>query len=145
MLGLNSQINENLPLIATIDNVALNAEKFSDVVDMSKYHKVMAVFAWGVIAGDMTCRAVTCDSGGTNVAALKTATKTTSNPDNSQIIIEVSNEDLAGGAANADQYIKFGIVSDNGADVGNCLVFGLPKNVPGTQLTSVIEVEVDVD
>lgn len=144
------KISEYLGLIATIDpQTVTTAEVFSDVIDMSKFLDVMAIFAGGNMASDgtMVCRAVTCDSSGSNAAALKTASTVAAGTDNTQVIVEVTNEDLAGGGTNADRYIKFGIVSAGSGGPVSCMVLGKAKNGPSSDhdLATVAEIEIDKD
>lgn len=144
------KLSEMLGLIATIDpQTVTTSEVFSDVVDMSKYTDVMAIFAGGDMAADgsMVCRAVTCDSAGNNAAAFETASTVAAGTDNSQVIIEVANNDLAGGATNKDRYIKFGIVSAGSGGPVSCMVLGRAKYGPssGGDLATVAEIEIDKD
>ena len=62
-----------------------------------------------------------------------------------QAIIEVDNNDLAGGGTNADRYVKGGIVSAGAGGVCAVTAIGLSKQRPGTQLASVGEIEIDKD
>jgi hypothetical protein len=145
---MNSLISERLPVIATVDSQTVTtSEVFSDVVDMSKYLRVRAIFMGGNMAADgsMICRAVTCDSAGNNAAAFKTADTVEAGTDNSQVIIEVANEDLAGGAANADRYVKFGIKSAGSGGPVSVVVEGEPFFKPTDDLATVVEIEIDKD
>lgn len=144
------KLSEEVALIATIDpQTVTTSEVFSDVVDMSKFHDVMAIFAGGNMAADgsMICRAVTCDSAGNNAAAFKTASTVAAGTDYTQVIIEVSNEDLAGGATNADRYVKFGIVSAGSGGPVSCMVLGRAKYGPSSNLdlATVAEIEINKD
>ena len=148
---MSARLYENMPLIATIDPATVsNTEVFTDVVDMSKYHRVKFTFLLGNMASEtITARVVTCDSAGNNAAAFKTATQLAASAtanDNDQIIIEVDGDDLAEGASNADRYVKGGLVT-GGASGGPacCVVHGEPKQAPGTNLASVVEIEIDKD
>lgn len=145
---MNSLLTERLPLIGTIDPQTItDTEIFSDVIDMGKYLRVRATFLGGNMdaGATLTCRAVTCDADGNNAAALKTATALTAGTDNGQVEIEVTNEDLAGGGANADRYIKFGAVSAGSGGPVACAVYGEPFELPATGLASVAEIEIDKD
>lgn len=144
------RLSEKVALIGTIDPQTITTvEVFSDVIDMSKFDKVMAVFMGGNMASDgtMVCRAVTCDSAGNNVAALKTATAVDAGTDNSQVIVEVDNQDLAGGATNKDRYIKFGMVSAGSGGPVAVAVLGVAKYGPSSDqdLATVLEIETDLD
>lgn len=142
-------------LVGTIDpQVVTTTEKFTDVIDMSDFDQVTCYFLLGDSDGsEVVCRAVTCDSSGTNVAAFKTADTLAASPtahDNVQVIINVANEDLAGGSTNADRYVKFGIVTGSNDAYAAAAVLGfLPKHGPGhadvPDLTTVQEIEDDKD
>ena len=144
---------EKAAVIGTIDpQTVSDTEVFSDVIDMNKFHQVMGVFCVGDMpAEDIVARCVTCDSSGSNAAALKTATTLSghaTNNDNKQIVISVRGEDLPG-TSNADRYVKFGLVT--GGSTGgpaSCVVLGLdPKYGPGDthDLATVVEIEIDND
>lgn len=142
-------------LVGTIDpQVVTTTEKFTDVIDMSDFDQVTCYFLLGDSDGsEVVCRAVTCDSSGTNVAAFKTADTLAASPtahDNVQVIINVANEDLADGSTNADRYVKFGIVTGSNDAYAAAAVLGfLPKHGPGhadvPDLTTVQEIEDDKD
>jgi len=149
---IQGQIHENFSLCGTLDPVTVvNSEVFSDVIDMRKFHKALGTLLIGNVASEtIVFRAVTCDSAGNNVAALKTASTLTAhatNNDNSQILIEVDGADLPG-TTNADRYIKFGVVT-GGASGGpmSISVHGIPKHLPATNndLASIKEIEIDAD
>lgn len=143
-------LSEKAAVIGTVDPQTITTvEVFTDVIDMSYYHRVMAIFMGGNMAADgsMICRAATCDSGGTNAASLKTATTVVAGTDNSQVIIEVDEMDLAGGATNKDQYIKFGIVSAGSGGPVAVVVLGELKQgiAKDYDLSTVAEIETDLD
>jgi len=145
--------SEQYAVVGTVDPQSItNIEVFSDVIDMSKYSKVAGIFLTGNMDGSngaFTCRCVTCDSGGSNVAAFKTATAVgTSVSDNRQVVIEVLNNDLAGGTVTtADRYVKFGIVSGSSGGPVAAVVLGEAKYGPASDgdLSTVDEIEVDKD
>lgn len=145
------KLSEMLAVVGTIDpQTVTTSEVFSDIIDMSKYTDVMAVFSGGDMAatGSMVCRAVTCDSSGSNAAAFKTASTVAAGTDNTQVIIEVANEDLAGGTATtADRYVKFGVVSAGEGGPVSCVVLGRAKYGPSSNgdLSTVAEIEIDKD
>jgi len=143
-------------LIGTIDpQLVTTTEKFTDVVDMSKFDQVTFYFLLGDAKhSDIVARVVTCDSGGNNVAAFKTASTldgSASDNDNTQIIINVAAEDLAGGTAStADRYVKGGLVTASNDTYAACAAIGyIPKHAPGhadaPDLTSIQEIEDDKD
>lgn len=144
------KLSELVAVVGTIDpQTVTTAEVFSDVIDMSKYLDVMGVFAGGNMAADgtMVCRAVTCDSAGNNAAAFKTASTVAAGTDNTQVIVEVNNNDLAGGGTNANRYIKFGIVSAGSGGPVSCVVLARAKYGPSSDgdLATVAEIEIDKD
>jgi len=142
-------------LIGTIDPQSITTtEIFTDVIDMTDWDEVTFYFLFGESgADDIVARVVTCDSGGTNAAAFKTASTLSGSPtanDNTQIIINVSADDLAGGSTNADRYVKGGVVSASNATLAAVAVIGYePKHGPGhadvPDLTTVQEIEDDTD
>lgn len=142
-------LSELLGVIGTIDPATVTSEVFSDVIDMSKYDQVIAIALLGNMASDSaaTFRAVYCDSAGNNVSACKTATASDGGTDNSQIVIEVDNNDLAGGATNKDRYVKFGLTATNSGGPCAVLVLGRAKYGPSSDgdLATVLEIETDLD
>lgn len=145
------KLSEDIAVIGTVDPQTLaDTEVFSDVIDMSKFWDVMAVAMLGNMndsTGTLVFRAVTCDSAGANVAAFKTASTLAVVADEKQVVLEVSNEDLAGGATNADRYVKFGVVSGSTGGPVSVLVLGRAKNGPSSDsdLSTVAEIEIDKD
>jgi len=147
---MGSRPSEDYGLIGTIDPQTITtSEVFSDVIDMGKFIKVMCIFLGGNMAADgtMVCRVVTCDSAGSNVAAFKTADTVTAGTDYSQVIVEVDNQDLAGGATNKDRYVKFGMVSAGSGGPIAAVVLGKAKYGPSSDedLATVLEIEADAD
>jgi hypothetical protein len=143
-------LSELIAVIGSIDPVAsVTTEVFTDVIDMSKFDQVMAVFMGGNVQSNdtMICKAYTCDSGGSNAAALKTASTVGAGTDNTQVVIEVDNNDLAGGGTNANRYIKFGYASGGSGGPGAVLVLGKAKYGPSSDedLATVAEIETDLD
>jgi hypothetical protein len=147
-------MSERDAIIGTIDPVTLaDTEVFTDVIDMSKFDRVMCIFACGSMngsTGSLVARVVTCDSAGNNVTALKTAsTIAAGSASAAQVIIEVDNNDLAGGssALYKDRYIKFGMISGSTGGPATAIALGKSKYGPSTDddLASVAEIELDVD
>lgn len=147
-------MSERDAIVGTIDPVTLaDTEVFTDVIDMSKYDRVMCVFACGTMngsTGSLVARVVTCDSAGNNVAALKTATTIAAGSASAaQVVIEVDNNDLAGGSAALykDRYIKFGMISGSTGGPAAAIAFGKAKYGPSSDgdLASVAEIEIDLD
>ena len=145
-------LSEQLGVIGTIDPQTLaDTEVFSDVIDMSKYNRIMCIFQTGDMngsTGSLVARCVTCDSGGTNAAAFKTATTiAAASSDNKQVIIEVDQNDLAEGGTNANRYVKFGAVSGTTGGPVSAVVLGESKHRPSTNddLSTVNEIEIDAD
>ena len=146
---MNRLFSEDWAVIGTVDPATITTESFSDVIDMSKYIQVVGMALFGNMASDsaVTFRAVTCDSAGSNAAALKTATATAGGTDNGQVVVEVFTEDLAGGATNADRYVKFGLAASNSGGAAGVVVLGKAKYGPASDgdLASVAEIEIDKD
>lgn len=150
---IQGKMYENFALCATIDSQTVSDTAVtSDVIDMSKWHKIMAVFMLGNMAAEtIDCAIYTCDSGGTNGAAFMSATQLAAhatNNDNHQIIIEVDGDQLAEGGTNADRYVMARMIT--GGSTGgpaSCAVFGIPKNGPGTNddLSTISEIVTDAD
>ena len=143
-------------LIGTIDPIRLSTtELWTDVIDMTNFDQVTFYFLVGnADFAEITARVVTCNAAGNTVAAFKTATaldESLSANDNTQIIINIAAEDLAGGNCPDDRYVKGGIVcGSNEADAVACAVIGyMAKHAPGhadvPDLTSVQEIEDDLD
>lgn len=150
---MNGWIHERMGLIGTIDpQTVSNSEVFSDVVDMKKYQRVLCIFLCGNMPAEtIVARCVTCDSSGTNAAAFKTAATLSAHAttnDNSQILIELDGDELAEGGTNAEQYVKFGLVT-GGSTGGPCaaVVLGEVKQPPATNhdLSTIKEIEIDQD
>ncbi len=143
------RLSELLGVIGTIDPATVTSEVFTDVIDMSKYDQVIGIALMGNMASDSaaTFRCVTCDSAGSNAAAFKTATATSAGDDNKQTVIEVDNNDLAGGATNADRYVKFGLTATNAGGACAVVVLGRAKYGPSSDgdLATVTEIETDAD
>ena len=133
-----SQPSERIGIIATIDPQTIsNTELFTDVVDMSKWHEVMAIVQWGNMASEaLDFRAVSTASDGTGATAItgKAITQVAahaSNNDNTQHIINLKSQEIASGTV---RYVKFGAVT-GGATGGpaNVIVLGLvPRHGPVT-------------
>lgn len=148
---MNGALYETFILVGTIDpQTVSNTEVFTDVINMANYQKALFIFALGDMASEtIQARVVTCDSAGNNAAAFKTATELAASAtanDNDQILIEVDGNDLAEGGTNAEQYVKGGLVT-GGATGGpaSCMVFAMPKNRPGSDLASVVEIVTAAD
>lgn len=111
----NVLASEKVALIGTIDPVTVaNTETFTDVIDMSKFHQVLAIAFLGDMAAEtIDFKCYVCDSAGNNASAIKSATQLTghaTNNDNSQIIIGVRGEDLLP-QTTYNRYVKFGLVT----------------------------------
>lgn len=149
---MNMMFSEEWAVVGAIDPQTLaDTEVFTHVIDMSKYLKAACVFLTGDMnesTGTLVARCVTCDSAGNNVAAFKTATTiAAASSDNKQVVIEVSNQDLAGGATNKDRYVKFGMVSGSAGGPVAAAVLAKQFNGPSSDgdLASVAEIEIDKD
>lgn len=135
-----------LALVGTIDpQTVANVEKFSDVIDMSKFDQVLAVALTGDMAAEtIDFKCYTCDSGGSNATALKSATQLAAHAttnDNSQIVMAVKAGELA---ATDKRYVKFGLVTGNTVG-GACgvAIFALARLgiTSGNDLSTVKEIK----
>ena len=109
-MNVNVGAGEKLALVGTIDPATVvNSEVFTDVVDMAKFHQVLATAFLGNMAAEtIDFKAYTCDSNGSNATTLKSCTQLAahaSNNDNTQLSIQVRAEELG---PLSKQYIKFG-------------------------------------
>ena len=142
-------------LIGTIDPQEITTtETWTDVIDMSDFDQVTFYFLIGEAKNtNIVCRVVTCNASGNTRAAFKTADTLNNSPsanDNSQIIINISADDLAGGTSPADRYVRGGFVTDSQDVFAACAVIGyIAKHGPGhadvPDLTTVKEIEDDKD
>lgn len=147
-MTINVGAGEKLALIATIDpQTVANTELFSDVVDMSKFHQVLATAYLGNMASEtIDFKAYTCNSDGSSATALKSCTQLAAhatNNDNKQLCIQVRADELG---PLSKQYLKFGLVT-GGATGGPAAVsvFGVDARYqPGSDndLASVAEIKV---
>lgn len=145
---MTGSLAERLAVVATVDPQAVaNTEKFSDVVDMSKFHAVAGIALLGDMANEtIDFKAYSCDSDGSNAASLKAATQRTGSAsanDNSQTVIGVRAEELL---ASGKRYVKFGLVTGGATGgIGAVVVVADPLRVsPASDhdLASVAEVKV---
>lgn len=114
-MDVNSGAGEKLALVGTVDpQTVANTEKFTDVVDMSKFHQVLAIALLGDMANEtVDFKAYTCDSDGSNATSLKSCTQlaaSASANDNKQLAIQVRADELG---TLGKQYVKFGLVTGN--------------------------------
>ncbi|HYD58963.1 MAG TPA: hypothetical protein VEC35_01315 [Noviherbaspirillum sp.] len=112
-MTVNAGAGEKLALVGTIDpQTVANTELFTDVVDMSKFHQVLATAFLGNMAAEtIDFKAYTCNSDGSGATQLKAATQLAahaSNNDNKQIAIQVRADELG---PLGKQYVKFGLVT----------------------------------
>jgi hypothetical protein len=120
-----AHLGEVLSVCATVDpQTTANTEKFTDVIDMSKYDQVLGIALTGDMASEtIDFRVVTCDSGGANPVALKACAQLTASAganDGAQLELAVRSADLNANGE-AARYIKFGLVT-GGATGGPCAV-----------------------
>lgn len=130
MINPNAKLTELLALAGVIDPATTaNTERFSTVVDMSRFHQVLVVAQLGNMAAEtIDVKVYSCDSDGSNSAALVSATQLAahaSNNDNTQILANVRAEALL---ASGKRYIRVGIVT-GGATGGpaNAAILGLVR------------------
>lgn len=113
MFNPNAKLTELLALVGVIDPATTaNTERFSTVVDMSKFHQIMVLALLGNMASEtIDAKVYTCDSDGNNAAALSSATQLAANAstnDNTQLIFNVRAEALL---ASGKRYVKVGVVT----------------------------------
>lgn len=141
------KLYEFIGVVATIDpSTVANTEIFTDVVDMGAMRQAVAIALLGNMAAEtIDFRALSCDSDGSNAAAItgRAATQLAahaSNNDNKQLIINLRDSDLL---ASGKQYVKFGLVT-GGATGGpaSVTVLGAPRQGIGAtnDLASVLEI-----
>lgn len=112
-MNANVAATEKLAIIGTIDPATVaNSEVFTDVVDMAKFHQVVAYALLGNIAAEtVDFKAYTCNSDGSGATQLKACTQLAAhatNNDNVQLGINVRAEELG---PLSKQYVKFGLVT----------------------------------
>lgn len=115
MGSVNVKAGEKLAILGRIDpQTVANTEVFTDVVDLSQAHQVIAIAQLGNMAAEtVDFKCYTCDSDGNNAAALtgKAITQLAAhatNNDNVQVSITVRSDDLI---ATSKRYVKFGLVT----------------------------------
>lgn len=122
-------VAEALAVVSTIDpQTVANTEAVGDYVDMSKYHKVLFIFALGNMAAEtVDCSVLEATSGaGAGAQAYKAATQlaaNASNNDNKQIVIEVDAARLSSGFSHvAPRIITGGASGGPAACIGIAVV-----------------------
>ena len=97
----NGKLSEGLAVVATIDPATIaNTETFTDVVDMGANSQALAVALLGNMASEtIDFKAYSCDSDGTNAAAISGRAATqlaahASNNDAKQLVINLRDGDL---------------------------------------------------
>jgi len=125
---INVYAGSVLAVLGTVDpQTVANTEKFTDVVDMSDTDQLLGVASLGDWANEtIDFKAYSCDSDGSNAAALKAATQLAASAtvnDNAQIVIAVKASELL---ASGKRHIKFGLVSGSTTGgLASVLVLGL--------------------
>lgn len=143
----NQKLCEGVAVLAALSPVTVvNTEVFSGVVDLGANQQVMAVAMIGNVAAEtVDFKCYTCDSDGSNAAALtgKAATQLAAhatNNDSKQLVINVRDSDMV---ASGKQYVKFGVVT-GGATGGPAaiLVLGEPRqgNATDADNASVVQI-----
>lgn len=136
----NANLAENLGVLATIDPATVNTAAgtvFSDVVAMADVTDLMAIVTLGdMAAADVVVSLVPCDANGGNAApALKTVTAAAGSNDNTQVVLVLNNNDLAG---HAKAHVKVGVAhADATGGPVAAVVLGRTKHGPASGLTSV--------
>ena len=143
----NGKLSEGLAVVATIDPATIaNTETFTDVVDIGANSQALAVALLGNMASEtIDFKAYSCDSDGTNAAAISGRAATqlaahASNNDAKQLVINLRDGDLL---ASGKQHVKFGLVT-GGATGGPASVVVLARPRQGlasaADLSSVVEI-----
>src|SRR4051812_26944337 len=106
-------LHERAVVVGTIDpQTVSNSELFTDVIDMSKWHEVMAIALLGNMANEtVTFTGYTCTSSGSSASAISgksvALTASASANDNAQEIISVKSEEVCTITVQTNQYVKF--------------------------------------
>jgi hypothetical protein len=147
-MSANIKAAEQVAVIGTIDPATVaNTEVFTDVVDAGRWHQVLGLALIGNLPAEtISFKAYRCDSAGNNKVQLKAAATLAAhatNNDNTQIVINVRNDEV-GAAADGARYVCFGLVT-GGATGGPCAAVALGVNAryqPGSDsdLASVVEI-----
>jgi len=146
-MNVNAGAGEKLALVGTIDpQTVANTEKFTDVVDMSEFHQVLAIAMLGDMAAEtIDFTAYICDSDGSNATELKAAAQLSahaSDNDNKQIAIQVRADELG---PLGKRYVKFGLVTGNttggAASVAVIGVDGRYQPEADNDLSSVVQIK----
>lgn len=122
-MNVNAGAGEKLALLGTIDpQTVSNTELFTDVVDMSKFHQVLAIAMLGNMAAEtIDFKAYTCAADGSAAVQLKAVTQLPAHAtdnDGKQVEIQVRADELG---PLGKQYVKFGLVT-GGATGGSASV-----------------------
>lgn len=145
-LQTNMRLHEQLHLIATVDpKTVTSTGAQSDVIDMSKYRRVMAVLLIGNMTAETVDFKLESDSAAAfNVSAADVVAATqlaahASNNDNDQIILECNAEDLPDG----DRYLRADVETGDSSGGPVCIaIFGEPRFSNEADLASVVEIKV---
>src|SRR5262245_27810973 len=146
---MHSKPAEKCALVGRVNPQTVNStEKFTDVVDMSKWGQALGVALLGDMAAEtIDFRCYTCASDGSGAVQLKAATQLAahaSNNDNKQVEINVRAEEVISASNQTKQFVKFGLVTGGATGGPACVVaLGLkPRFGPATDddLASVVEV-----
>jgi hypothetical protein len=143
-----SSLAESLAVVGVINpQTVANTQKVSGAIDVSKWDRLIFVFALGDMANEtIDCGVETCDSDGTSNAVDITGKQATqlaanaSNNDNKQIVIGVKSSDLI---ANGKRYVRATMVTGNATGgPACCVVLGVGRYGPSTDsdLASVVEI-----
>lgn len=114
-----SQPSERAGVVGTIDpQTVVNSEVFSDVVDMSKFAELMAVFLLGNMANEtITATLYYCDSDGGNAVAISgkqlALSASASANDNTQVQMNLKAEEVITTSLQTKRYVKAGLVTGN--------------------------------
>lgn len=142
---MNAKGGEKIAVVGKISPATVaNTIAYSDVVDVSLYSGVMAIALFGDMANEtLDFKCYTCDSDGSNPAALTGAAMTqlaasASANDNKGAIISILSDALM---ASGKQYVKFGLQTGNttgGAQ--SMVVLGLDgRFLPATHIAAIVQ------
>lgn len=145
---MSSRLCERVAVVGAIDpqdghDSTLN----TDIVDMKLFRRVMLIAQVGTTDDKTTVKIQSgAEAGGGDMADLKTATELAVDDDNSQVIVEVDEDELPSG----DRYVRGVIVTDDTGAASLCsavILGGDPRHLPAydNDHADVAEIELDLD
>lgn len=152
-MNINALPSEDAAVVATIDPVSLSTNTHdSDYVDMSKFHRLMAVVQTGVLGANATFDAKlqhasdTSDTGLEDITGKAITQIVKATGDNKQAIINLTPEEMKGAALNINngaRYVRLRITVATNASIGSAVLLGFsPRHAPAddSDLSSVAEI-----